>query len=450
MPFIDRTSAGRLLGERLLDYFFMDPVVLAVPRGGLPVAYQVAQAIGAPLDVIVVRKLGLPFQPELAMGSIGEDGVRVIDTEIVSAVGATDEEIRAVEAQERTELERQIQVLRSQSPRVSLVGRTALVVDDGIATGSTARAACLVARARGATRVVIAVPVASGQAATRLRDVADEVIALETPDPFYAVGQWYLEFDHTSDEAMTALISDSRRPERRVAGASWTGSHRVDGPVKPALRDEDISVGPPALHLRGHLTIPDNPRAMVVMGNAAGSARHSPRHRFIAASLNQSGLATLLFDLLTPLEEVERAYIFDIGLLGNRLAAVTKRLSDEPGARGLGIGYFGIDSGAAGALDASVHGQVDIGALVSLGGQPDLAGPCLSMVTVPTLLLVGERDATVLAHNRHAQSALTCENRLTVIPRATHLFEEPGALQEASDLAIGWFTQHLDPESAPP
>ncbi len=165
-----------------------------------------ALALGAPLDVIVVRKLGVPFQPELAMGAIGEDGVRVMDPETVSASGAGEDEVRAVQAREEAELERQVAQYRARFPRIPLPGRTAVVVDDGIATGSTARAACRVARAHGATRVIVAAPVASRQAVALLGQVADDVVALEQPDPFYAVGQWYLDFQQTSDrEGAVAL-----------------------------------------------------------------------------------------------------------------------------------------------------------------------------------------------------------------------------------------------------
>ena len=221
MPFIDRHQAGRLLGDRLTQVPTTAPVVLALPRGGVPVGYRVAWAIDAPLDVIVVRKLGLPFQPELAMGAVGEDGVQVMDAEMVHASGVTDREIRAVVAREGAELEHRMARYRASCPRIPLPGRTAIVVDDGIATGSTARAACLVARAHGAERVIVAAPVASRQAVALLGGVADGVVALEQPDPFYAVGQWYLDFEQTTDAEVLELLAAS--PHRRVPGMAGPG-----------------------------------------------------------------------------------------------------------------------------------------------------------------------------------------------------------------------------------
>jgi putative phosphoribosyl transferase len=181
VPFVDRDQAGHALGERLGGTALVDPVVLALPRGGVPVGYQVAAVLAAPLDVIVVRKLGAPFQRELAMGAIGEGSVRVLDDDVLLARGLTDEEVDAAEARERQELERRVRQYRGGAPRIGLSGRTAVVVDDGMATGSTARAACSVARAQGAGYVVMGVPVASGHAVAQLEEVSDAVVVLEQP-----------------------------------------------------------------------------------------------------------------------------------------------------------------------------------------------------------------------------------------------------------------------------
>jgi len=212
VPFRDREEAGRLLADRLAELHPADPVVLALPRGGVPVAYPVAAALGAPLDVVVVRKLGVPFQHELAMGAVGEDGVRVLDDEVVEACRIRADELAEVEARERAEVERRAQRYRDGAPRVQLVGHTAVVVDDGMATGSTARAACRVARAHGAASVVMAAPVASGHAVRQLLAVADAVVVLEQPEPFFAVGQWYLRFDQTSDAEVVDLLARACQP----------------------------------------------------------------------------------------------------------------------------------------------------------------------------------------------------------------------------------------------
>jgi putative phosphoribosyl transferase len=173
------------------------------------VAAEVARALGAPLDVIVVRKLGVPFERELAMGAIGEGGARVIDEAVVRAAGVSERALAAVEATERVELDRLAASLRRTGPPVPLAGSTAVVVDDGVATGSTARAACAVARARGADRVVLAVPVASPDCASRLHGDADEIICLATPVRFYAIGEFYDDFSQTSDEEVARLLAEA-------------------------------------------------------------------------------------------------------------------------------------------------------------------------------------------------------------------------------------------------
>ena len=213
--FIDRGDAGRRLGQRLQYLRGEDVIVLGLPRGGVPVAAEVAVALGAPLDVVVVRKLGVPGQPELAMGAIGEGGVRVLVPETVRRAGVTDDALADVERRERAELQRRIQRFRGDRPRLSLIGRTAVVVDDGIATGSTALAACQIARAQGATRVVLAVPVAPFTWIRELHEAADELIALATPRLLRAIGEWYTDFSQSTDEDVVICL-------RNVPGSCWT------------------------------------------------------------------------------------------------------------------------------------------------------------------------------------------------------------------------------------
>jgi putative phosphoribosyl transferase len=214
MIFADRADAGRRLAEKLLDFARADVVVLGLPRGGVPVAFEVAEALGDPLDVIVVRKLGVPFQPELGMGSIGEGDVRIVNGDVLRVAGVSLDELADVETKEREELARRAHALRAGRPPIGLSGRTAIVVDDGVATGSTAKAACQVARARGAARVVMATPVASTGAVAALRREADEVVCLETPESFWAVGQWYRDFGQTPDDLVMDLLAraHSSRP----------------------------------------------------------------------------------------------------------------------------------------------------------------------------------------------------------------------------------------------
>jgi predicted phosphoribosyltransferase len=205
--FADRDEAGRRLAEALTGLAGEDVVVLGLPRGGVPVAAAVAEALRAPLDVIVVRKLGAPSQPELAMGAIGEHGVRVLNESIVQSLAVPPAVLDRVESEQRAELELRVRRFRSGRPGLALSGRTAVIVDDGIATGATARAACLVARELGAARVLLAVPVASPRALDVLERVADQVVCLEAPAWFAAVGQAYDDFSQVTDDEVVALLT---------------------------------------------------------------------------------------------------------------------------------------------------------------------------------------------------------------------------------------------------
>jgi putative phosphoribosyl transferase len=206
MPFRDRREAGRLLAAALDGWRDQQPIVLGLPRGGVPVAAEVARALDAPLDVILVRKLGVPRHTELAMGAIGEDGVRVLNPDVIASVRASEQSIDEVEQHEREELASRAQRYRAGRERVDLTDRTVVVVDDGIATGSTARAAIAVARAHGARTVVLAVPVAPPRTCRELATVADEVVCLERPEGFMAVGQFYEDFSQTTDDEVIATL----------------------------------------------------------------------------------------------------------------------------------------------------------------------------------------------------------------------------------------------------
>jgi putative phosphoribosyl transferase len=438
MGFRDRTDAGRQLAEVLRNAGIgeHDAVVLGLPRGGVPVAFEVAGALRLPLDVIVVRKLGVPFQPELAMGAIGEGGVRVENQEVMHSSGLHAVDIEAVERRERVELERRARQYRGDRPRMDLTDRCAVIVDDGIATGSTARAACQVARAHGAARVVLAVPVASRAAVAALRDVCDELFCVEVPEPFYAVGEWYRDFSQTTDEQVVDLL-------RRAAGedAGRPRGDRTGG--NTASRDEEVDVPSGDVSLIGRLTVPPAPIGTVVFAHGSGSSRHSPRNRYVAGVLNEAGFATLLLDLLTVEEETDRSNVFDVRLLAERLGDATRWTSVQPEVSSTGVGFFGASTGAAAALRAAAQSDCRVSAIVSRGGRPDLAGSLLPAVTAPTLLIVGGRDEKVLALNRSAQAELRCESLLTIVPDATHLFEEPGALETVAGLARDWFLEKM-------
>ncbi|GHF34508.1 hypothetical protein GCM10018790_10280 [Kitasatospora xanthocidica] len=467
-PFADRTDAGRRLAALLGHLGGPDTVVVALPRGGVPVAAEVAQALDAPLDICVIRKLGVPYQPELGMGAIGEDGVRVLNEQVIRLASVSDAQLAGVERRERTELERRARRYRGDRPPADVRGRTVVVVDDGIATGSTARAACRIVRERGAARVVLAVPVAPPDWTDRLAEVADELVCVDTPSPFFAIGEFYADFSQTGDEEVLRLLAEARERERdrkqRNQRDRKSGRARGD-PTAATPVDRELVLTAGGVRLAGRLTVPAGALGVVVFAHGSGSGRRSPRNRYVAEQLNRAGLATLLFDLLTEAEEPDRRKVFDVGLLGSRLTAVARHLGagadsasasrpdpdvdGVPETRHLPLGLFGASTGAAAALHTAAELGPAVRAVVSRGGRPDLAGSeVLARVSAPTLLVVGSLDTTVLDLNRRAGSRLRCESELAVVPRATHLFEEPGTLDQVAELARNWFLRHL-PEPVP-
>jgi putative phosphoribosyl transferase len=209
--FRDREHAGRLLAERLEKHRGgPDLLVLGLPRGGVPVAFEVARALAAPLDVFVVRKLGVPGHEELAMGALASGGVRVLNEKVVAALGINDATIARAVAAENAELERRERAYRGDRGPVDATGRTVIVVDDGLATGSTMRAAALALRAQEPRQLIVAVPVAAEQTCNEFRGAVDEIVCALTPEPFHAVGLWYDDFAPTSDAEVRELLKESR------------------------------------------------------------------------------------------------------------------------------------------------------------------------------------------------------------------------------------------------
>lgn len=206
MIFADRIDAGRSLAEHLMHLRGRDVVVVGLPRGGVPVAAEVAKALNAQLDVILVRKLGVPSHPELGMGAIGENDVRVLNSEVVQSAGVTSDEIDRIEARERSELERRVELFRSGRELVSLMDRAVVIVDDGVATGSTARVACQVARAHGASYIVLSVPVAPRGWERDLAGIADEYVCVAMPAGFSLVGQFYSNFTQVTEDDVVACL----------------------------------------------------------------------------------------------------------------------------------------------------------------------------------------------------------------------------------------------------
>ncbi|MBI3802135.1 MAG: phosphoribosyltransferase [Nitrospirae bacterium] len=438
MLFKDREEAGRRLSERLAPLRKENPVVFALPRGGVPVAYEVARALGAPMDVMVARKLGAPGRPEFGIGAIAPGGIRILNPEAIRMLHLSEPEIEAIIAQEERELERRLRRFRGGRFISEIEGRTVILVDDGLATGVTAQAAIRALRRAQPQRMIYAAPVCASETAQSLTSEADEVVCLEIPGYFGAVSLWYRNFDQTSDSEVIALLDRARR-EAAVRGAG----RGID--PKGEARRVAIAIGP--ILLEGDLRIPAGAKGLILFAHGSGSSRFNPRNLQVADHLYRAGLATLLFDLLTAREEqldqTTAALRFNIGLLSERLVGVTDWVSENEETRMLRVGYFGASTGAAAALISAARRPDRIGAIVSRGGRPDLAGPALAQVRAPTLLIVGEEDRLVIDLNRDALARLKVEKELRILPGVSPLFEEPGALEQVAQWAGRWFARHL-------
>ena len=446
----DRTSAGRDLADLLTAYRGRpDVIVLALPRGGVPVAAEIARALRAPLDIVVVRKLGTPGQEELAMGAIASGGIRVLNRDVVSALRISEAAIQRVTAREQAELERRMKAYRGDRAWPALAGKCVILVDDGVATGATMRAAIAALRSQAPAKLIVAVPVAPSDTLEQLQDEADEVVCLATPEPFRAIGAWYRKFEQLSDEEVKRALTEQWAAHAAAVAPEASGRARAAGSrhlgARPA-REKEVTIRAGGIPLEGTLRMPGPAHGLVVFAHGSGSTRFSARNRYVAECLNEAGLATLLFDLLTPREQLidERTaeLRFDIGLLDDRLVGVIDWLATQPDLRSLPLGLFGASTGAAAALDAAAARE-QVAAVVSRGGRPDLAQTSLATVRAPTLLIVGGLDDAVIALNRQAAAQLECEHRLEIVPGASHLFEESGKLDVVARLARGWFERHL-------
>ena len=432
MRFRNRIDAGRQLAQRLSHYTGRtDVVVLALPRGGVPVAAEVAAQLRVPFDVFLVRKLGVPGHHELAMGAIAEGGVAVLSEDLIRSLGIPDAHVEQVKVRERLELDRRDRLYRGARKTPFLRDRAVILIDDGLATGSTMEAAITALRSLSPARIVVATPVGAPDSCARIGRLADELVCVEMPEHFSAVGQWYDDFSETSDDEVRELLA---RPQHGAAS-------------QPVATRTAVRVSVDHGSLDGDLTLPPHPIGVVLFAHGSGSSRHSPRNQYVARALEAQGLATLLIDLLTAAEEaIDRrtAHLrFDIPLLASRLVAIVDWLHTDSEAQSLPIGLFGASTGGGAALVAAAQRPFEVSAVVSRGGRPDLAGAALPLVTAPTLLIVGERDEPVIALNQEAMARMRGEVTLEIVHGATHLFEEPGTLEKVAALAGAWFAARL-------
>ena len=414
--FTDRHEAGKKLAEKLVQYRGADAVVFALPRGGVVVGYDVAKALALPLDSIAVRKIGHPLTPEYAIGVVDEHGATIFN-EAEKRAANPEWLAKEIEAQ-KNEAQRRSATYRGTRPLYAIAGKTAIIVDDGIATGLTMRLAVRAMKQRSAGKIVVAVPLAPPESLQALKDEgADEIVVLESPSDFLgAIGLHYVQFDQVEDDEVITLL-------------------------RSADIGENIRVRTGDVVLEGTTTMPHGAKGLVVFVHGSGSSRFSPRNMFVAEVLQKAGIGTLLIDLLTKEEDAVYERRFDIDLLVKRLEAIIGWIKEKKDMKQLPIGLFGASTGAAAALRVAAQMGMAITAIVSRGGRPDLAMDTLPEVTAPTLLIVGGDDTGVIELNEQVFAKLQCEKKLEIVPGATHLFEEPGALENVAQLAQEWFVK---------
>lgn len=437
--FFDRFEAGAILANHLKN-FANNPnvIILALPRGGVPVAYAVANALSAPLDVFIVRKLGLPGYEELAMGAIASGGTVFFNEPLMHQLNLDRLAIQHVIEKEQEELQRREYLYRGGSPFPNLKGKIVILVDDGIATGATMKTAIETIRKHEAKSIVIAIPVAAYSTCEEIAPMVETLVCPLKPINFYAVSLWYQNFPQTSDNEVIELLKKSQ---------SIYSPSRENLSHFTLDTEHSITIPSGNISLDGLLYLPKKAHGLVLFVHGSGSSRFSVRNQFVARILNKANLATLLFDLFTPSEDAIDSQThqlrFDIKFLASRLIDATQWCRKQAQLNTLPIGYFGASTGGGAALVAAASAPNLIYAVVSRGGRPDLAGESLAYVLTPTLLIVGGFDEVVIQMNKEAMSQLNCIKKMEIVSGATHLFEEPGTLNEAAKLAKNWFVRYL-------
>lgn len=291
MIFKDRQDAGRQLARRLIDYANRkDVVVLGIPRGGVPVAFEIAKALNLTLDIFLSRKLGVPGNEDLAFGAIAANDGRFLDREVIRAMGISESQIEDVTEKVKETLSRRAELYRDDRPPLQIENRTVVLVDDGVATGASIYAAINALQQMKPARLVVAVPVAPPATCTWLRTEVDQLVCLQEPEQFYAVGQFYERFSQVTDDDVIDLL---QRAWRLPVHATVSADPVWDGSI------HEVSIDTGDVLLPGTLSIPKDAKGIVLFAHGSGSSRHSPRNRRVAAHLRTQGVGTLLFDLLT-------------------------------------------------------------------------------------------------------------------------------------------------------
>jgi len=428
--FRDRRDAGEKLAEALAPVLRPPCVVAAIPRGGVSVALPIVERFRLPLAVAYARKLTAPSAPEFAFGALDEDGHATLDARSVAMLGLAPADVERAKARVLAEIRRRVAAYGVEPLGPRLAGAAVVLVDDGLATGLTMRAALDYARRHGAREIVVAVPCAAAAAADEFRRLADRFVCPLVDPDFMAVGQYYLDFGPVSDAEVLALLARARAPAAPAAPA--------DGSLRVTFKNSR------GLALAGRLLLPASggPHPAVVFAHGRGSGKDSPRNAAVAAALRALGFAAFLFDFTGHGEsegtEADSTLAQQADDLGAALDAI-QGLDEIDAAR---VGLAGASSGAAAALLAAAR-DARVRALALRSPNPAGAEDALPRVSAPTLLVVGEHDAP----SREACEPLGARFggpwRLEVVAGGDHLFEDPAALARAAALMAAWFERHL-------
>lgn len=425
LPFTDRAEAGRRLAERVRAFAVTDPIIVALPRGGVPVGAELARRLRVPLDVLLVRKIGLPSNPEFGVGALTEDGRLYYDDTALARMNVSREALAETVESERAELHRRLALYRGGRPAPRLGGRDVIVVDDGLATGGTARAALAMVRRQRPARLVLAVPVGHLSAVEGLRHDADQLVVLTAPENFRAVGEWYRDFEQLTDGYVTAVLAE-------------LGTAAPPGASERAVRFRAGEV-----YLDCDYAVPPQIAGTVVM--AVEEGRSHPQHRAVARALREHGFATLLLDVLTAEERQSQGVGAAPGtaVLAERLEAAVRWLRRAAVAASDPVGLLGVGAGAVAAVTAAAHCPDDVGAVVTCGGRLDFAEEALPDVRAPTLVLVEGEDSFVRELAEWAAARMSARQEVRVVAGPERLLTDPRSWEEVGAAAVGWYRSHL-------
>lgn len=430
MTFRDRAEAGQKLVDALAPVLKSPCVVAAIPRGGVSVALPIVERFGLPLTVVYARKLTAPMAPEFAFGAIDEDGHTIVESRAVAMLGLQLADVEQAKARVSGEIKRRMATYGVPALGHYLPGAAVVLVDDGLATGLTMRAALQYARRHGASEITVAVPCASTQAANEFGRAADHFVCLTVDEEFMAVGQYYRDFSTVSDDDVIRMLARAREGGARPA--SGTESVRVSFKSSRGFR------------LAGRLLIPPSPgpHPTVVFAHGWGSGKDSPRNQAAGEALRAVGFAALLFDFTghgesdgTPDDSTQPQQVDDL-----RAALDALEGFDEVDRGRLGV--VGASSGAAVALLQAAR-DPRIRALALRSPNPAGAEGAVVAVTAPTLVVVGEQDEPTRAAIEPLLVRFGGPHTLEVVPGGDHLFEDPTALARATASIVVWFKEHL-------